>query len=197
VIRTRPRFEKRFHHFAPSPPASPSTNTNIINVIFCLCRKKKYHRAFELGQRFFNPEEKIMEAEQRIETNASASLTERTGGIVPGIANGQSANAAPVTPAVTANFGDPGKKRRAKIAKIKAKLQREIARDSTASRKERDGQLFVWGAMVEGIYRDGNAQEREQLRQWAKRKLTDRRHLKRAECGFARIEDEAAEEANA
>ncbi len=46
--------------------------------------------------------------------------------------------------------------------------------------------------MVEGIYRDGNAQEREQLRQWAKRTLTDSRHLKRSEIGFARIEDEAA-----
>jgi hypothetical protein len=75
---------------------------------------------------------------------------------------------------------------------MKAKLQREIARDSTAARKERNGQLFVWGAMVEGVYRDGNAHEREQLRQWAKRKLTDHRHLKRSEIGFARIEDEAA-----
>ncbi len=47
--------------------------------------------------------------------------------------------------------------------------------------------------MVEGVYRAGNAQERQQLRQWAKQRLTDNRHLKRAETGFARIDDEAAE----
>ncbi len=92
----------------------------------------------------------------------------------------------------TVNFDDPGKKRRAKIETAKAKLQRDIARDNIASRKERNGQLFVWGAMVEGVYRDGNTHERQQLRQWAKRKLTDHYHLKRAEIGFARIEDEAA-----
>ncbi len=134
-----------------------------------------------------------MENEQRIATNVSASPTGQIGDSVPGIASGQTTNAAPVRPAAMEDFADPGKKRRARIEKMKAKLQRDIARDNIATRKERNGQLFVWGAMVEGIYRDGNAQEREQLRQWAKRKLTDRRHLKRAECGFARIEDEAAE----
>ncbi len=98
---------------------------------------------------------------------------------------------------VVEDFADPGKKRRARIEKMKAKLQRDIARDNIATRKERNGQLFVWGAMVEDVYRDGNSQEREQLRQWARLKLTDRRHLKRAECGFARIEDEATKAPNA
>ncbi len=96
-------------------------------------------------------------------------------------------------PPAESGIVDPAKHRREKIEKLKARLQREIARNSTASRKERNGQLFIWGAMVEGVYRNGNAQERQQLRQWAKQRLTDPRHLKRAETGFARIEDEAAE----
>ncbi len=120
------------------------------------------------------------------------ATTEQIGGIVPGVASGQSTNTAPVSSVAMLDFDDPGKKRRARIEKQKAKLQRDIARDSIATRKERNGQLFVWGAMVEGVYRDGNTHERDQLRQWAKRKLTDHRHLKRAEIGFARIENEAA-----
>jgi hypothetical protein len=75
-------------------------------------------------------------------------------------------------------------------------LRREIARDNAAGRKERDGQLFVWGAMVEAVYRDGDAQARDRLRGWAKGKLTDKRHLQRAENGFARIEDVAADTAD-
>ncbi len=93
-------------------------------------------------------------------------------------------------------YVDPAKNRQEKIKKMEARLQRAIARDNAASRKERNGQLFVWGAMVEGVYRDGDAQERDQLRRWAKRKLTDQRHLQRAENGFARIEDEAADKAD-
>ena len=101
-----------------------------------------------------------------------------------------------VSPPTDFDFVDPAKHRQEKIKKLAARLQREIARDNTATRKERNGQLFVWGAMVEGIYRDGNAQERDQLKQWAKRKLTDKRHLQRAQNGFARIEGETTEKAD-
>ena len=132
-----------------------------------------------------------MDYELRNGSSERTSPTEQIGNSVPGVVSGQTTNAAPVPPVAMEDFADPGKKRRARIEKMKAKLQRDIARDNIATRKERNGQLFVWGAMVEGVYRDGNAQEREQLRQWAKRKLTDHRHLKRAEIGFARIEDEA------
>ena len=97
----------------------------------------------------------------------------------------------------TDDFVDPAKLRREKIQKLKARLQQEISRNTTASRKERNGQLFAWGAMVEAVYRSGNAHEREELRQWAKQKLTDPRHLKRAENGFARVEDEAENRVNA
>ncbi len=137
-----------------------------------------------------------MDSESRNVASERTSTTEQIGDNIPDVVSGQSTNAAPVPPTAMLDFDDPGKKRRARIEKAKAKLQRDIARDNIATRKERNEQLFVWGAMVEGIYRDGNAQEREQLRQWARLKLTDRRHLKRAECGFARIEDEAAEVKN-
>jgi hypothetical protein len=139
-----------------------------------------------------NPKEEAMDNELRNGASERTSTTEQISGIVPGVTSGQMGNTATVPPVAMTGFDDPGKKRRERIEKMKAKLQREIARDSTAARKERNGQLFVWGAMVEGVYRDGNANEREQLRQWAKRMLTDNRHLKRAECSFARIEDEAA-----
>ncbi len=137
-----------------------------------------------------------MDNELRNETSVRAT-TEQIGDIIPGVVSRQPTNASPASSVAMPDFADPGKKRRARIEKAKAKLQRDIARDNIASRKERNGQLFVWGAMVEGVYRDGNAQEREQLRQWAKRKLTDHRHLKRAEIGFARIEDEATKAPNA
>ncbi|MDR1535338.1 MAG: DUF3847 domain-containing protein [Planctomycetota bacterium] len=99
-------------------------------------------------------------------------------------------------PSVQADFTDPAKQRWEKIKRMEARLQREKARDTTATRKERNGQLFVWGAMVEAVYRDGDALERARPRGWAKRKLTDKRHFQRAENGFARIEDEAADTAD-
>ena len=98
-----------------------------------------------------------------------------------------------VPPPAKSGFADPAKQRREKIKRLEARLQREKARDNTATRKERNGQLFVWGAIVEAVYRDGDAQERDRLRRWAKQKLTEKRHLKRAENGFARIEDEAVD----
>ncbi len=124
-----------------------------------------------------------MDNDLRNETLVNNGTASNTGGNTSTVSGGQSTNPTPAPSTATLDFADPGKKRRAEIEKMKAKLQRDIARDNIAIRKERNGQLFVWGAMVEGVYRDGNPQEREQLRQWAKRKLTDHRHLKRAECG--------------
>ncbi|MCD8139724.1 MAG: hypothetical protein LUE17_08100 [Planctomycetaceae bacterium] len=90
---------------------------------------------------------------------------------------------------------DAAQKRRERIKKLEARLQRKKARDTVATRRERNGQLFVWGAMVECVYRTGTDHERRQLREWAKRHLTEKRHLHRSECGFARIEEENAEKA--
>ena len=87
----------------------------------------------------------------------------------------------------------PAAKRRARIRQLEARLERERSRESVAVRKERNGQLFVWGAMVEGVYRDGGEQERGLIRRWAGKHLTDKRHHQRAEHGFARIEDETAD----
>ena len=83
-------------------------------------------------------------------------------------------------------------RRRERIRQLEARLERERSRESDASRKERNGQLFVWGAMVEGAYRDGNEQDRELIRKWATRYLTDKRHLQRCKFGFTRVEEEKA-----
>lgn len=88
-------------------------------------------------------------------------------------------------------------KRRERIRQLEARLERERSRESAASRKERNGQLFVWGAMVEGVYRNGGEQERDLLRQWAAKHLTDKRHHQRAELGFVRVDEEKAHRSKA
>lgn len=55
---------------------------------------------------------------------------------------------------------DAAQKRRERIKKLEVRLQREKARDTVATRRERNGQLFVWGAMVECVYRTGTDHER-------------------------------------
>jgi hypothetical protein len=168
-------------------------NINIVRVIFCLCRRKNTIALTRPDGGLLTETEEVMDEESE---NAALGNT----GVVAGIEGGNPAhiNAREGTASAAAStakrdFGDPAKQRREKIKKLEARLQREIARDSAATRKERNGQLFVWGAMVEAIYRDGDDQERDRLRRWAKRKLTDKRHLQRAENGFARIEDEAVD----
>ena len=89
----------------------------------------------------------------------------------------------------------PSAKRRERIRQLEARLERERSRENAATRKERNGQLFVWGAMVEGVYRNGNDHEREQVRQWVQKHLSDNRHRQRAEFGFARIDEEKADSA--
>jgi hypothetical protein len=54
VLWIRPRFEKRFPRFAVCIPPAPSTNVNIVHVIFCLCRGKKYYFICLTGQRPFD-----------------------------------------------------------------------------------------------------------------------------------------------
>ena len=90
----------------------------------------------------------------------------------------------------------PSAKRRERIRQLEARLERERSRENAATRKERNGQLFVWGAMVEGVYRNGNDHEREQVKQWVRKHLTDSRHRQRAEFGFARIDEEKADSAS-
>ena len=91
----------------------------------------------------------------------------------------------------TSPLVDAARHRREQIKKLEARLQRAKARDNTATRKERDRQLYIFGAMVEGIYRTGTDHERRQIREWAARRLADQ-HIQRAECGFARIDEERA-----
>jgi hypothetical protein len=149
------------------------------------------------------PDSGLLTGTEDVMDDESENVAPGNTGAVANIENGDSdhigAREQPASVAASTakrDFGDPAKQRREKIKKLEARLQREIARDNAATRKERNGQLFVWGAMVEAIYRDGDGQERDRLRGWAKRKLTDKRHLQRAENGFARIEDEVADTAD-
>ena len=91
----------------------------------------------------------------------------------------------------------PSAKRRERIRQLEARLERERSRENAATRKERNSQLFVWGAMVEGVYRNGTDYERQQVRQWVQKHLSDNRHRQRAEFGFARIDEEKADSATA
>jgi hypothetical protein len=84
------------------------------------------------------------------------------------------------------------RKRREAILKLQARLEREINRDNEITRKERNSQLFVWGAMVESVYRNGDERQRILIQEWAAKHLTEERHRHRAKLGFERIEDEKA-----
>jgi hypothetical protein len=137
--------------------------------------------------------EKAMDARDSLELRQGEMVMRADAGELP---NADAYEAEPKIPTDEGKLSTPAARRKERIRQLQARLEREQNRDNAASRKERNGQLFVWGAMIEGVYRDGDIREREQLRRWAKRKLTDKRHLKRAENGFARIEDEAADTAN-
>jgi hypothetical protein len=176
-------------------PRSEKTSTSF--ALFFACAAGKYTIALA------RPDSGLLTGTEDIMDDESENAAPGNIGVVAGIessnpdhldARGGTASAAAST--AKRDFGDPAKQRREKIKKLEARLQREIARDNAATRKERNGQLFVWGAMVEAVYRDGDTQDRDRLRGWAKRKLTDKHHLQRAENGFARIEDEATDTAD-
>jgi len=82
-------------------------------------------------------------------------------------------------------------KRKLRIEKYRALLQKEEARESKAARKERDGQLIAWGVMVEEWYKARTADKRVKIADMAKEFLKDR-NLLRALAGFQRIEAAAA-----
>jgi hypothetical protein len=162
---------------------------------FLNVRFSEYHRKWPAGLPEYDMEGgKIMGAEDSLELRQGKMGMRADAGAPP---NAEAWVAESKVPAGGGKLSNPAARRKERIRQLQARLEREQNRDNAASRKERNGQLFVWGAMVEGVYRDGDAREREQLRRWAKRKLTDKRHLKRAENGFARIEDGAADMAKA
>jgi hypothetical protein len=83
-------------------------------------------------------------------------------------------------------------KRQERIRKLEAKLQRERNRLNADSRKERNSQLFAWGAMVECVYKRGTDEQRRLLHEWADTFLTEERHQARAKFGYERVAAELA-----
>ena len=79
-------------------------------------------------------------------------------------------------------------KRAQRIAQLRARLQKEEAKQAEVHRKKRDGQLFSWGIMVEEIFKSEIADEagRQRLIDSAKRHLKEK-NLQRALEGFTRL----------
>ena len=92
----------------------------------------------------------------------------------------------PPTPGV----GSVRAKRRERIRLLEAQLQQERSRDASESRKERDGQLYVLGAMVERAYKAGTDEQRRTVAEWVEAFLTEDVHRKRARAGVERIDAE-------
>lgn len=80
-----------------------------------------------------------------------------------------------------------------KLKQKEAKLAEKRNLLTQRKRKMRNGQLYVWGAMVESAYRHGDAGQRATLRKLAATYLTDERHRERSGFGFSRIDDERTE----
>ena len=92
----------------------------------------------------------------------------------------------PPTPGV----GSVRAKRRERIRLLEAQLQQERSRDASESRKERDGQLYVLGAMVERAYKHGTDDQRKTVTEWIGLFLTEDVHRIRARDGLERMDDE-------
>lgn len=79
-------------------------------------------------------------------------------------------------------------KREKRIAQLKARLQKEQAKQTESQRKKRDGQLISWGVMVEEIFKNADEAGKQRLIDSAKKHLKDR-NLQRALEGFARLDE--------
>ena len=77
-------------------------------------------------------------------------------------------------------------KREKRIAQLRAKLQKEEAKQADSQRKKRNGQLISWGILVEEVFKNADEASRQQLIDSAKKHLKNR-NLQRALEGFARL----------
>lgn len=77
-------------------------------------------------------------------------------------------------------------KRAKRIAQLRARLQKEEARQAEDQRKKRNGQLVSWGVMVEEIFKNADEAGRQRLIDSAKKHLKER-NLQRALEGFSRL----------
>ena len=77
-------------------------------------------------------------------------------------------------------------KRTERIAELKAKLQREQARQNSEIRKERNGQLISLGVYMEEAFKKGNDERRKKIIEDVENNLTGR-NLERALKAFERL----------
>ena len=79
-------------------------------------------------------------------------------------------------------------KRRQKIAQLKAKLQKEEARQNEEERKQRNGQLIAFGVYVEEFFKSVDLDGKKRLEDSIKEHLTGR-NLERALSGLQRLQN--------
>ena len=73
-----------------------------------------------------------------------------------------------------------------RIAQLKAKLQKEEARQTHSERKKRDGQLVAFGVYVEEFFKTADEDGRKRLEESIKKHLSGR-NLERAVEGLQRL----------
>ncbi len=73
-----------------------------------------------------------------------------------------------------------------RIAQLKAKLQKEEARQTQSERKKRDGQLVAFGVYVEEFFKTADEDGRKRLEESIKKHLSGR-NLERAIEGLQRL----------
>lgn len=73
-----------------------------------------------------------------------------------------------------------------RIAQLKAKLQKEEARQTQSERKKRDGQLVAFGVYVEEFFKIADEDGRKRLEESIKKHLSGR-NLERAIEGLQRL----------
>lgn len=81
-------------------------------------------------------------------------------------------------------------KRVERIKQLRAKLEREQNRLTSADRKARNGQLIVFGVHFEEVYKKANEEGRKRIEDSIKEHLTGR-NLARALEGIVRLKEEA------
>lgn len=84
----------------------------------------------------------------------------------------------------------PEERRLKRIAQLKAKLQKETARQNEVERKRRNGQLVAFGVFFEQWFKNANDEERTTIVSLVKNHLKDR-NLERAIEGMKRIAEDA------
>lgn len=81
-------------------------------------------------------------------------------------------------------------KRKIRIAQLKAKLQKEEARQNEEKRKHRNGELIAFGVYVENFFKSADEEGKKRLEESIKKHLAGR-NLERALLGIKRLRNES------